>query len=142
MPDHIGHTEFNLGASTIKKYFQELVLDENNLCLECKKMLDSIKMTNVKLSYLDFISNINEGRIKSIRFAVKNYGHYNNCVIEYQPDALFKIQVRLSNDKKEWYGFLEKFDEKKNIFKIVPKGRLTLEQIWDDVEIFESIWNT
>ena len=46
MPEHIGHAEFNLGASTIKKYFSELALDEDNICPECRKMLNAIKNDN------------------------------------------------------------------------------------------------
>lgn len=46
MPEHIGHTEFNLAARTIKKYFQELSLDDNNLCPECRKMMSVIKNDN------------------------------------------------------------------------------------------------
>lgn len=97
-------------------------------------------MTINKLSYSEFIDNINAGTILRLRFFVKNYGHYNNCIIEYKEDSIFKIHLRLSNDKKEWYVFFENFDENKNVFKIVPKGRLTLKQIWDDLEIIEVVW--
>ena len=97
-------------------------------------------MTINKLSYSEFIDKINAGELLCVRFSIKNYGHYNNCIIEYKEDSLFKIHMRLSNDKKEWYVFFKIKKKKKNMFKIVPKGRLTLKQIWNDVEIKEIVW--
>ena len=37
MPEHISHSEWNLAAYHIKKYFKPQTLDENGFCEQCAK---------------------------------------------------------------------------------------------------------
>ena len=37
MPEHISHSEWNLAAHYIKKYFKPQTLDENGFCEQCAK---------------------------------------------------------------------------------------------------------
>lgn len=95
----------------------------------------------MKNSYNDIIKDLNVGNIKEIIFSIKNYAHYNNCVISFKEDfispysKIARIECRLVKDGSEIVSFLPPFKEEYKLFKLGRKGSYSLKQIWDSVEI-------
>ena len=96
----------------------------------------------ISLSYQQFIDEINNGKIIKTVFQVKDYAHYNNCLIERATDIINNgksivhidyISVKLTKDS-EHYSFLEEYDEGIKIFDMKRKGKFTLKQMWDRIE--------
>ena len=108
------------------------------------------------LTYQQFIDGINSGKIIKAEFQVKNYAHYKCCSIERITDVLKNgnsiviIDVKLA---KSYYigenghifghfGFLNKFDEKRKLFKMGRNGTFTLKQMWDRIEFISIDYAT
>ena len=95
--------------------------------------------------YEDVIEQINNHRISEVDFRVKDYSHYSNCKIIVRKDELPNkriinlIEVVLTNDMSEMFGFIETFKEDLKIFHMGRKGSFTLKQIWNEIEIFDII---
>lgn len=91
-------------------------------------------------SYKDLINGFNEGYIKRINFRVRDYAHYDNCIIERNLEWTtlnIVLEVRLTKDGKEGYTFHRKFDEKRKIFNMGRKGTFNFQQLWSQIEILE-----
>lgn len=93
--------------------------------------------------YEMFLEKFNSYEIKSVKFKVEGYAHYNNCCLFHQIDTINlnkKIHIivcKLTNDEYEKVSFLNKFNEEFKLFDFGRKGKFTLKQIWDKVCITE-----
>ena len=78
----------------------------------------------IQCSYREVIDGLNSGEIKSIRFCVNNYSHYNNCAITRTEQMLPNgksfclIEVTLTKDSSEKTTFLDSFIENTKLFKM------------------------
>lgn len=99
------------------------------------------------MNYNEFISGINDGSIKQIKFYIKNYNHYRNCTIRSYIDIfVFRgrqvqiptIECKLTEDGSELYRFTDQIKEDFKLFKM--RGMTyTLKQIWDRIVITEIV---
>ena len=94
------------------------------------------------MEYKEFIDGINNGTIQKVRFSVKGYAHYRNCIMETKisssPSGAYVgkiIWFILTPDGAEKKGFLNDIDEKAKMFYIKSKGSFTLKQMWDYIVI-------
>lgn len=100
-------------------------------------------VVGLMFSYTDFIRNLHSGNIRKIIFKVKEYQHYKNCSILRVCDILpsgNKITlfiVKLSDKKDEKVSFLNKFKEDYKLFNFGKKGKYTLKQVWEYIDIIE-----
>ena len=99
----------------------------------------------IQCSYREVIDGLNSGEIKSIRFCVNNYSHYNNCAITRTEQMLPNgksfclIEVTLTKDSSEKTTFLDSFIENTKLFKMGKKGKFTLKQLWPQITVLEII---
>lgn len=97
--------------------------------------------------YKEIIDGINQGKINSILFSIKDYTHYKNCFIKRCVDVIStekyitRIEVKLVEDDSETISFYKKFKEDYKLFKFGRKGTFTLKQVWKKIEILEIIYN-
>lgn len=102
----------------------------------------------MEYNYEDIINGLNEGKIKSILFSIKNYSHYKNCVISRCVDIIsskkqiIRIEVKLVEDNSETISFYPKFKENYKLFKLGKGKTFTLKQIWNDVQISYINYNS
>lgn len=87
-------------------------------------------------SYEKVIEYLNNGKIKSLIFAVKDYPHYNHCEISYIDDRK-TIMVKPVQDNSENVCFFKTFKENYKIFNMGRKGTFTLKQLWNKIDIKE-----
>ena len=94
------------------------------------------------MEYQEFIDGINNGTIQKVRFSVKGYAHYRNCIMETKisrnPSGVYVgkiIWFTLTPDGAEKKGFLNDIDEKAKMFYIKNKGSFTLKQMWNHIVI-------
>ena len=96
-------------------------------------------------SYENVIDGLNHGEIKQICFSVKNYVHYQNCVITRLEDKLANgntivlIEVNLTKDSSEKVSFFKTFKEDYKLFNLGKRGRFTLKQLWPEIAISNII---
>ena len=94
-------------------------------------------------NYEEIINNLNEGKIESILFSIKEYTHYKKCIIKrfidnfYNDKCIVRIEVKLVEDDSETVSFYKYFKEDYKLFKFGRKGTFTLKQIWDYVQILK-----
>lgn len=94
-------------------------------------------------NYEEIINNLNEGKIESIVFSIKEYTHYKKCIIKrfidnvYNDKCIVRIEVKLVEDDSETVSFYKYFKEDYKLFKFGRKGTFTLKQIWDYVQILK-----
>lgn len=93
-----------------------------------------------KISYEELIDGLNSRKIVYVYFSVEGYSHYRNCEIIIEGMAFYfggadTIQIYLA--KGEYTGFLTTFEENVKLFDFGRKGRYTLKQIWNRIEIRE-----
>lgn len=97
------------------------------------------------MNYKEFIDDLNNGKIRKIKFSVQNYNHYRSCGIERfdcksivcdKEISIDTVEVKLTSDNSEIYRFIGKFKEDFKLFKI-GKQTYTLKQIWDKITITE-----
>lgn len=93
-----------------------------------------------KISYEELIDGLNSRKIVYVNFSVEGYSHYRNCEIIIEGMAFYfgsadTIQIYLA--KGEYTGFLTTFEENVKLFDFGRKGRYTLKQIWNRIEIRE-----
>ena len=97
----------------------------------------------IKYDYQKTIDDLNSGKIKRIRFCVKNYSHYKDCIIEriedtnYKGNAFLRIDVKLTKDSSENISFLDVFKDDYKMFNLGKKGSFSLRQIWSEIDILE-----
>ena len=95
------------------------------------------------MEYKEFVDKLNKGIIKKVVFSISDYAHYKKCLIETKEDILrngttvLLIYVALSNNTSEQITFYKKFNEEYKLFIIKGKGRFTLKQVWERVQILE-----
>lgn len=94
----------------------------------------------LELSYDEFIKLLNQHKISEVEFSIKGYPHYNYCkviVIKEKPklNEFYLIQFILTKDMSEYNSFYNEFDENYKLFDFKRKGKFTLKQIWDRVQI-------
>ena len=94
------------------------------------------------MEYQEFIDGINNGTIQKVRFSVKGYAHYKNCIMETKISRNLSgahvgkiIWFTLTLDGSEKKGFLNDIDEKAQMFYIKNKGSFTLKQMWNHIVI-------
>ena len=93
--------------------------------------------------YQQIIDDLNTGKISAIRFFIKNYTHYKNCIIERKIDiipngkSIVLISVKLTEDRTEDVSFLKTFKEDEKLFKMGKKGTFTLKEAWKFVDIIQ-----
>ena len=93
--------------------------------------------------YQQIIDDLNTGKISVIRFLIKNYTHYKNCIIERKIDTIPNgksvslIVVKLTEDHTEDITFFKNFKEDEKLFKMGKKGNFTLKEIWKLVDIIQ-----
>ena len=92
---------------------------------------------NEQYTCKQIVDGINNGEIRKICFAIKDYGHYADCVIERLPSEdpdVVVIQARLTRDGKETTTFFRRFNPEEKLFTM--KGtRYSLSRLWKLVEI-------
>lgn len=94
----------------------------------------------VELSYNEFIKLLNQHKISEAEFSVKGYSHYNYCKVivikeKTKLNEFYLIQFILTKDMSEYDSFYNEFDENYKLFDFKRKGKCTLKQIWDRVQI-------
>ena len=95
------------------------------------------------MEYQALINDLNTEKIQGFRFSVKNYGHYRNCVIkrvnEIMPNGkvVTLILAKLTEDGAEKISYFSDFNDAHKIFNMGRKGKFTLKEIWDRIEILE-----
>jgi hypothetical protein len=96
------------------------------------------------MKYDDFISLLNSTYMK-VLFCVKDYNHYRHCQIERKRQALNNgntvniVSVKLTEDNSETVSFLNKYNEEAKIFDFGRKGKATLKECWERIDITEII---
>lgn len=94
-------------------------------------------------TYEEIINNLNEGKIESIIFSIKEYTHYKKCIIKRCVDCvsneknIIRIEAKLAEDDSETVSFYKYFKEDYKLFKFGRKGAYTLKQVWDNVQILQ-----
>ena len=94
-------------------------------------------------NYKDIIDGLNSGTIAKISFSIKNYPHYRRCAIYRVIDTLpskntvVRIVVNPTEDNSELVSFYKTFKEDYKIFNLGLKGKFTLKQIWNDIDIID-----
>lgn len=92
-------------------------------------------------NYRDVINGLNNGTISKICFSIKNYPHYRQCTIFRVVDTLpsekniVRIVVNPTIDNSELVSFYKVFKEDYKMFDLGTRGKFTLKQLWDDIEI-------
>ncbi len=94
----------------------------------------------MELKYDEFIDLLNNHTISEIVFSVADYSHYSNCKICVIKDKIklkefYIIRCELTQDLSELVSFYETFNESYKLFDFKRKGKYTLKQIWDRVQI-------
>lgn len=101
-------------------------------------------------NYEEIINNLNEGKIESIIFSIREYAHYKKCIIKRCVDCVYndkniakylvRIEVKLVEDDSETISFYKYFKEDYKLFKLGRKGSFTLKQLWNNVQIIQIIY--
>ena len=98
--------------------------------------------------YRKLIDDLNNGKIGGFYFSVKNYAHYNHCVIKREKDRMpngkeiILIIVKLTNDGTEKIAFWDSFKEDIKIFKMGRRGSFTLNELWEEIEVLQILEDT
>ena len=93
-------------------------------------------------NYEEIINNLNEGKIESVIFSIKEYAHYKKCIIKRCIDCvnnrhIVRIEVKLVEDGSETVSFYKYFKEDYKLFNFGRKGTFTLKQVWNNVHIIQ-----
>ena len=94
-------------------------------------------------NYEEIINNLNEGKIESIIFSIKEYAHYKKSIIKrcvdcvYNDKHIVRIEVKLVEDDSETVSFYKYFKEDYKLFKFGRKGTFTLKQVWNNVQVIQ-----
>lgn len=96
-------------------------------------------MSNI-YSYNEIIAGLNSSSIIRICFFIKDYSHYSDCKIYHIYEPVSCLQVELTKDSSEHIRFW-KFEEDFKLFNFGRKGKFTLKQIWDKVQITEIVYS-
>lgn len=94
-------------------------------------------------NYEEIVNNLNEGKIESIIFSIKEYAHCKKCIIKrcvdcvYNDKHIVRIEVKLVEDNSETVSFYKYFKEDYKLFKFGRKGTFTLKQVWNKVQIIQ-----
>ncbi len=102
----------------------------------------------MKISYEECIKKINNGEIKSVYFKLCGYAHYNKCsikrIIDILPsqNSITRIEFKMTNDNSETVSFLDCIEEDYKVFNMGRKGKFTLKQAWDKIEILDIIYSS
>ena len=93
-------------------------------------------------NYEEIINNLNEGKIESVIFSIKEYAHYKKCIIKRCVDCvnnkhIVRIEVKLVEDDSETVSFYKYFKEDYKLFNFGRKGTFTLKQVWNNVHIIQ-----
>lgn len=97
----------------------------------------------MELTYKEMVDGINEGILDEVRFSVRGYAHYGNCVlrrvyVNSMGISSFEcIELLLTKDGSERSLYHGPFKDKEKVFNIKGKGRFTLREIYKNVEILE-----
>lgn len=92
-------------------------------------------------NYRDIVDGINNGTINRVDFLVREYPHYQKCsiyrVIDTFPSGknIVLIVVDPTEDHSERVSFWKVFKEEYKIFNMGRKGKFTLKQLWNNIEI-------
>lgn len=94
----------------------------------------------IKLTYKSFIELIKNKKVIYLLFSVKEYNHYNHCVIktsfEKTPSSfIYIINCVLTVDETEKVSFLNIFKENYKLFKFGRKGSFSLKDVWNKIDI-------
>ena len=94
----------------------------------------------MELKYNEFIELLNQHKISDVIFSVAGYSHYNYCKITISKEKpkereFYLIKFVLTKDLSEMVSFYNIFDENYKLFDLKRKGKYTLKQIWDRVQI-------
>ena len=91
------------------------------------------------MEYKEFIELLTNGKIKSLRFSLKDYAHYRDCLMEYERDSQGTMSplifFTLTRDGAEKISFYKSFNEKEKIFNLGRAGKFTLAQMWKKIII-------
>lgn len=97
------------------------------------------------MTYNEFIGKLNLKEITRFRFRIKGYPHYDNCEIFYRTDKISEgrfieiIVCKLTLDYSETVSFYKQFDESYKLFDMGRKGKFTLKQVWNLIEVIEVV---
>ncbi len=97
----------------------------------------------MQISYEECIEKINNGEIISVCFKLCGYAHYNKCTIKRIIDILpnkrsvTRIEIKMTNDNSETVSFLDSIEEEYKVFNLGRKGKFTLKQAWNKIEILD-----
>ena len=94
----------------------------------------------MELKYNEFIELLNQHKISDVTFSVAGYAHYNYCKITISKEKpkeseFYLIKIVLTKDLSEMVSFYNVFDENYKLFDLKRKGKYTLKQIWDRIQI-------
>ncbi len=94
----------------------------------------------MELKYNEFIELLNQHKISEVTFFITEYSHYNSCRIiiskeKPKESEFYLIKFVLTKDLSEMVSFYNIFDENYKLFDLKRKGKYTLKQIWDRVQI-------
>lgn len=98
-------------------------------------------------NYEEIINGLNEGKIESIIFSIKEYTHYKKCIIKRCNDYvcndkhIVRIEVKLVEDGSETVCFYKHFKDDYKLFKFGRKGIFTFKQVWNNVQIIQINYN-
>ena len=94
------------------------------------------------MQYKDFLMKIKNKNDFSINFSILGYNHYNNCIIEAHTvllpnnrNSIYLIKCRLTKDSSEDVSFINYFKEEYKLFNFGRKGKFTLKQVWNKLNI-------
>lgn len=94
--------------------------------------------------YDKVINEINMGKIKTINFSIRDYSHYKNCTLNCHFSSDYEIliiELSLTQDGTESIHFHQRFNGEHKIFNLGRKGRFSLKQLWNKVDINEIKYN-
>lgn len=95
----------------------------------------------MRKNYKDIIDGLNDGTISKISFSVRNYSHYKYCTIVRIIDTLpstktiVRIVVNPTPDNSEMISFYKTFKEDYKMLNLGTRGKFTLKQLWDEIEV-------
>lgn len=80
----------------------------------------------MKYSYEDIVNDLNEGKIESILFSIKDYPHYKNCKISafFDTNQIFLILCRLVEDDSETVSFYKSLKTTTSFSSLEEKARV------------------
>lgn len=89
----------------------------------------------LKMTYSEFVEQLNSGKFDRVEFAISGYGHYSHCVVNclHLQDGGLIVEFLLTPNGKECVRYFGAFRDDK-IFRMERK-RYTLQDVWNRVEL-------